>query len=570
MLTHIHISHFAIVDQLEVSFPSQMSALTGETGAGKSIIVDALGFALGDRADSMFVRHGQDKATINVSFDISDRPAIADWLESRDLDTGEDECQIRRIIAREGPSRGYINANPVPMQLLRELGEQLVDIHGQHEHQSLLKVDAQRDLLDAFGGHEAERGEVTLLYRRWRQARKSLDELSGDARDHETRVELLGYQLDELHSLALADGELQALDKEHDRLANASHLMESGQQLVHGLLEADVAVVATLERYVAQLNDLAQHHDGFGKVAETLNDAAIAAQEAARELRQQVDGLEQDPARLTEVEQRLVLIHDLARKHHVPAKELPEIRRRLEQQLADLLNAEGRVQELRQEIEQAEKQYKKVSATLTKKRLKAAKALSASVTGNMQELGMSGGRFEIQISENDNDTMTAAGVDRIEFVVSANPGQPLKPLNKVASGGELSRISLAIQVISAANVQVPTLIFDEVDVGIGGGVAEIVGRQLRRLSDNAQILCVTHLPQVASQAKTHYVVSKQADREETTTMVSMLDEPQRQHEIARMLGGVEITNQTLAHAAEMIQLGQKTQEQKQRKCKKTG
>ncbi|GMR08990.1 MAG: DNA repair protein RecN [Gammaproteobacteria bacterium] len=564
MLTHIHISHFALVDQLEVSFSSQMSALTGETGAGKSIIVDALGFALGDRADSMFVRHGQDKATISVSFNISDRPAIASWLESRDLDA-DDECQIRRIIAREGPSRGYINGNPVPMQLLRELGEQLVDIHGQHEHQSLLKVDAQRDLLDAFGGHEAERGEVTLLYRRWRQARKSLDELSGDARSHETRVELLGYQLDELHSLALADGELQALDKEHDRLANASHLMESGQQLVHGLLEADVAVVTTLERYVAQLNDLAEHDDGFGKVAVTLNDAAIAALEAAKDLRQRVDGLEQDPARLSEVEQRLVLIHDLARKHHVAAKELPEITRHLEQQLADLLNAEGRVQQLRQEIEQSERQYKEISATLTKKRLKAAKTLSASVTDNMQQLGMSGGRFEIRIGENDNDTMTAAGVDRIEFVVSANPGQPLKPLNKVASGGELSRISLAIQVISAASVQVPTLIFDEVDVGIGGGVAEIVGRQLRRLSDNAQILCVTHLPQVASQAQTHYVVSKQADAEETTTMISMLDEPQRQQEIARMLGGVEITEQTLVHAAEMIQLGQK-----QRKHKKAG
>jgi DNA repair protein RecN (Recombination protein N) len=566
MLNHIHISNFAIVDKLELDFSSGMSALTGETGAGKSIVVDALGFALGDRADSGFVRHGADRAEISVTFDIHGCRAIQDWLLEQDMDA-DDECLLRRVIGSDGRSRAYINGSQVPVQVLRELGDMLVDIHGQHEHQSLLKSDMQRALLDSYGQHQQALDAVREDYIRWRDAQRNLENLSGSERDHASRTELLGYQLDELKTLGLQQGEVEQLDQEHKRLANANRSLETGQKVYFALAEDESSLVNKLEEFVSDLSELSRFDERFNDIAELLNVAAMQGQDAARAMRQVLENTELDPQRLQEVEQRISVIHELARKHKVTARELMDVQQRIAQELDDLKNAEGRIRELQAVISQAEKDYHLHAAELKKLRLKSGRHLARAVTDNMQLLGMPGGVFDITFHDLPVDRLSAGGTEKVEFVVTANPGQPAKPLTKVASGGELSRISLAIQVISAANVQVPTMIFDEVDVGIGGGVAEVVGEQLHALSGNTQVICVTHLAQVACQAGHHFMVSKLASSNVTQTQIRRLSADERVQEIARMMGGKEITEQTLAHADEMIA---RAQTSRKKKGKRTG
>ncbi len=554
MLRNIHIRHLAVVDELNLDLQAGMTVLTGETGAGKSILIDALSLALGDRADSGVIRAGQARAEISADFDLSGLTAISDWLREQELDD-DGQCLIRRTINRDGPSKGYINGRPVPMQSLRELGERLVDIHGQHAHQSLLRRDAQRQALDACAGHQKLLDSVAGEYRKWRELRERLDQLSASRAQREDRLELLRHQVQELQELALASEELTALEEEHDRLANLNQLREGSQQVLQLLIESeDSALADTLERAASELERLQGFDARLKNIVQTVRDAAIQTSEAGHELRDYLEGLSLDPERLAEIDQRLGLIHDLSRKHQVSPQELPALQQQLEAELAALEDADVALDATAHELAACESAYRGAADKLRSSRQRAAKKLSKAVTENMHRLGMKDGRFEIELAPLDD--YTAHGMERVAFLVSANPGQPPQPLAKVASGGELARISLAIQVITVGTGSIPTLIFDEVDVGIGGGIAEIVGRLLRDLGRERQVLCVTHQPQVASLAHQHLQVRKQSDKKATSTVVVPLRSDERVEEIARMLGGLEITEQTRSHAQEMIDRGQ--------------
>jgi len=552
MLTHIHIRNFAIIDELDLDLADGMTALTGETGAGKSIVVDALGLALGDRADSAVVRHGAAKAEISASFDIAALPAARAWLDDNDLEA-EDECLLRRVIAHDGRSKIYINGSPSTLQLVRELGNHLVDIHGQHEHQSLLRRDLQRALLDDYAGNDTLRTQVAESYGRWKSLRTRLDSLTLAGDERQARVELLRFQVRELEALKLEADEYEQLSEEHARLAHAGRLLETAEQGYAALYDADEQSLHTLLGH--QLHALAEAaglDPALKEPLELVNSAQIQLREAADALRHYADALDLDPERLAFVDERLGLIHDLARKHRVRPEELGAHYQRLAEELAELDGQGYDIEALERDLASAESAYREAAEKLRASRIKAARELNKGVTEAMQGLGMEGGHFEIAVSP-DEERYAAHGLDEVEFQVSANPGQPIQALAKVASGGELSRISLAIQMIAARSVTVPTLIYDEVDTGIGGAVAEVVGRQLRRLGKDRQVLCVTHLPQVAAQAHHHLQVAKRKGRDSTQTRIETLRDSRRIEEIARMLGGVELTAQTLAHAEEMIQ-----------------
>jgi len=554
MLRNIHIRHLAVVDELSLDLGPGMTALTGETGAGKSILLDALGLALGDRADSGVIRTGADRAEISAEFDIGGQGEVAAWLRENDLDD-DGQCLLRRTVGRDGRSRGYINGRPVPMQSLRELGEHLVDIHGQHAHQSLLRSGAQREALDAYAGHPMLVAAVADEYQRWRALRERLDSLQASHAQREDRLELLRYQVDELQTLQLDADELQHLAEEHDRLANLNQLREGSQSILAALTENDDGALADgLEHAGAELERLQAFDPSLAEVVQMVREAAVQASEAGHELRRYLEGLNLDPQRLAEVDQRLGLIHDLARKHQIKPEALPTHLEMLEDELAALEGAGVALEETTQALAACESAYATAAEKLGASRRRAAKRLARAVSENMQRLGMLEGRFEIDLTE--QTAFSANGGERVAFLVSANPGQPPQPLAKVASGGELARISLAIQVITVSSGRIPTLIFDEVDVGIGGGIAEIVGRLLRQLGEERQVLCVTHQPQVACLAHQHLLVRKQTDKRSSITEVKPLDNEGRIAEIARMLGGLEMTKQTLSHAREMIERGQ--------------
>ncbi len=553
MLNTIRIRDFAIINELEVNLATGMSALTGETGAGKSILIDALSLALGDRADAGVVRVNCKRAEIAASFNITELPDVIAWLDENDLDDGED-CLIRRTIAAEGRSKGFINGSPVPMQSLRALGELLIDIHGQHEHQSLLRNDEQRRLLDDFASHAELLNTLSKHYQAWRAANDEYKRLSSAAKDRDAQLELLRYQVNELDTLAPQANEYDDINIEHARLANVSRLQTTAHQLLESLEDReDNAASTVIARAVSELDELRDVDGQLGELSDGLNGALAEIQEAVSGLRSYLSSIDADPARLQEVETRIGVLLDFARKHHIKPEQLPEKHQQLQEELDNLEHAETRLEGLQEDIAAKLANYNKLAKKLTSSRTKQASLLSKKVTEHMQELGMPGGRFEIELESRNADSPSALGMEKIVFIVSANPGQPAKALNKVASGGELSRISLAIQVVLADNVHIPTLIFDEVDVGIGGGVAEIVGSRLRALAENRQVLCVTHLAQVAAQAHSHLQVSKMRGKDSTGTEIKTLDETGRGQEIARMLGGIEITKQTLAHAEEMIE-----------------
>ncbi|HLA74321.1 MAG TPA: DNA repair protein RecN [Gammaproteobacteria bacterium] len=556
MLTHIDIRDVAIVERLELELDAGMTVLTGETGAGKSILIDALNLALGDRADAGVIRHGCERAEVTASFDIRSLAAAQAWLQEHDIEV-DDTCLLRRSITREGRSKGFINGSAVPMQSLRELGELLVDIHGQHEHQSLLRADMQRQLLDDYAGHGALLNDISMAYQCWNTASRQLQDLNRAAAERSTRLDMLRYQVRELEALNLGETELDELNEEHARLANASKLIEACHVALQNLSEnEDASALSLLAHSVRELEQLEQFDKRLAAANELLASASIQIQEGAAELRRYVDNMELDPQRLQWIEQRLGSVYELARKHRITPDELPARLGLLSDELAELDNADIRLGQLQDEIAAAEKDYKQRAAQLSASRAQAACDLEQRVSKAMQQLSMAGGRFAVSLEPVAEQQLSATGMERVEFLVSANPGQPLKALNKVASGGELSRISLAIQVITAQSGRIPTLIFDEVDVGIGGGVAEIVGQQLRSLSQSRQVLCVTHLPQVAAQGHHHIQVSKQTHKDITKVILDTLSETERRDEIARMLGGVKITDQTLAHAEEMLQHAQ--------------
>ena len=559
MLNHITIKNLAVVDSLELELNSGLTVLTGETGAGKSILIDALGLVLGDRAEAAAVRYGAERADIAAEFDIYN-PLVEQWLKDNELydsDNKPDEetvCLIRRTINAKGRSRGFINGQPVPLQKLRELGEKLVNIHGQNTHQALLKTEEQRLLVDNFAELNPLRKDVDQCYRQWKKKSSAYQQLQQDTTERNDRLDLLRFQVQELDELELQDNELKGLEEEHSRLSNASRLIETSQSVNIQLVDDEQNSISHQINYcINALDDLTKIDNSLMPVSEMLNNALIQIDEAGSELRHYVDSLELDPQRLQWLDSRIGSIYDLSRKHRVETELLYNHIETLRIELQHLEHADDHLENLLKEVEACKDNYFSLTKTLTQKRIKAAGLLAQQVTGHIHELGMEHCVFEIRVSAIDSELPQLHGMESIEFYVSTNAGQPLRPLSKVVSGGELSRISLAIQVVTAQFSNIPTLIFDEVDVGIGGGIAEMVGNKLRLLGHSAQILCVTHQAQVASQAHQHLNVYKQTEKDNTSTHINPLDEEQRIEELSRMMGGIKITEQTRSHAREMLQ-----------------
>ncbi|BBP85557.1 DNA repair protein RecN [Pseudomonas tohonis] len=552
MLVHLSVHNYAIVEHLDLELAGGMSVITGETGAGKSIMLDALGLTLGDRADSGVVRPGADKADILASFDLHDIPEARTWLAERDLDN-DGPCILRRVITAEGRSRAYINGTPCPQGDLKTLGELLIDIHSQHEHQSLLKLDTHRRLLDEFAGASELARQVQLAAQRWKQTRQELERLSRSGEEQRARHQLLSYQLEELENLALGDCELDQLEQEHKNLSNAESLLAGCRQVLDMCSESDAGNV--LSALTSSLNRLTAFNTQQGAIAEAVNllaSAQIQVEEAVGEINRFIDHFDADPQRQQQLEERLDTIYTLARKHRVHPSELASLQQSLLEEIEALNADDEAVERLTEELASYTRHYQAKAGELSKLRGKSAGKLAKAVEAEMQRLGMPGGRFTIELHPIQSQDPQANGLEQVEFLVSANPGQPLKALAKVASGGELSRISLAIQVITAQTSRVPTLVFDEVDVGIGGPTAEVVGQLLRRLGERGQVLTVTHLPQVAAQGHNHLFVHKVRGSKETRTAVTNLTEAARIEEIARMLGGLDLTEESIAHARKMV------------------
>lgn len=550
MLTHLHIRNFAIIDSIEIELQQGMTVLTGETGAGKSILLDALGLLLGDRADSAQLREGAEKADISALFSIEDNPAALAWLAANELDDNG-ECLIRRTISRDTRSRGYINGQVAPLQLLRTLGEMLVDIHGQHEHQLLMRKATQRELLDAYAGNNPLLDKLAVNYRALQRIDEQLDALeeSGSAAG---QMDMLQYQLDELEQLDLSATHINAIEQEHKRMSNAGRLLGDCQSTLEALYEGDHALHSQLAAMQHTIGVLCGLDPALDAVSKTLGDAAINCNEAAIELRDYLARIELDDNRLAMLEQTLTTLHSLSRKHKTTPERLAETREKLASQLALLASADHNREQLAAQRVQLIDSYNSIDKALSHARHEGGAKLGEEISAHMQALGMSGGLFSVAISSTQRDKPGLYGSDDITFMVSANPGQSPKALTKVASGGELSRISLALQLVASKYKSSATLIFDEVDGGIGGAVAETVGRQLRKLSAQAQVMCVTHLPQVASQGNAHFVVSKRSDGEHTRVHIQLLDATEKVEEIARMLGGISITEQSRSHAQEML------------------
>ncbi|WP_422422668.1 DNA repair protein RecN [Pseudomonas sp. GZD-222] len=552
MLVHLSVHNYAIVEHLDLELARGMSVITGETGAGKSIMLDALGLTLGDRADSGVVRPGADKADILATFDLGDIPEARTWLAERDLDN-DGPCILRRVITAEGRSRGYINGTPCPLGDLKALGELLIDIHSQHEHQSLLKSDTHRRLLDEYAGATDLARQVQLAAQRWRQTRQELERLSNSGDEQRAQHQLLSYQLEELDNLGLGENELEQLEQEHKNLTNAEALFGICRQVIDHCSENDSGNV--LNALTASLNRLTAVQNApkaLGEAATMIASAQIQVEEAVGELNRFLDNFDADPARLQQLEERLDSIYTLARKHRVHPTELASLQQRLMEELENLNANDESIERLGEELAAYARHYQDKAGELSALRGQAASQLAGAVELEIQRLGMPGGRFNIELRSNGNDELSPHGLEQVELLVSANPGQPLKGLAKVASGGELSRISLAIQVITAQTSRIPTLVFDEVDVGIGGPTAEIVGQLLRRLGERGQVLTVTHLPQVAAQGHHHLFVHKVRNSDATHTAVANLGKRERVEEVARMLGGIDLTKESLAHARKMV------------------
>ena len=553
MLESLQIKNFAIIDSLQLEFDDGMTALTGETGAGKSILLDALKLVAGDRAESDSIRNGEEKAEISAHFNLDACPAAQQWLVENEMQA-DGECLIRRLLMANGRSKAFINGSNATLVQLRQLCDQLIDIHGQHEHQSLQKPQVQRELLDAFIADSQLLKQLSDKHAGYRELERRLQQAQSGAQQREQRVDLLCLYSDELNQLDLGDAEFESLQLEYRRLSNAGQLIEKVGSVIELLYEnEDHSVQSALSLCDHQLAELVELDQGLTPSQELINAALIQVEETTNELRAYIDRIELDDERLEWLNQRIASVQDLARKHRVEISALPELTRQFNEELQQLNSGAFDLEAIRAELEKAEQDYLFSAHELSHRRETTAKGLSDQISGIMQELGMEGGRFSIEVQQNtDASAYRASGIDTISYLVSANPGQPLKSLARVASGGELSRISLAIQVIMSESSQIPSLIFDEVDSGVGGGIAEIVGKKLRLLGADRQVFCVTHLPQVASQAHHHYRVEKLRDKGNTTTAVVLLDDIERREEIARMLGGVTITEQTRAHASEMI------------------
>lgn len=552
MLIALSVRNLAVVEDLSLLFEPGMTSLTGETGAGKSMLVDALSLVLGDRADSNMVRHGAERAEIEAEFSLDDNPVLRQWLIAQELDD-EDHCHLRRTISRDGRSRGYINGRSVPLNLLREISVRSIDIHGQHAHQSLVRPQTQRELLDTVAQTRPLLDELKQAYREWQTLQQQLSSLEQHAEELAARRELLQYQVDELDNLALSDDSVRTLLQEQTQLANAAGLISAAEAGLHRIFDDEqLAAYDIISAALNELEKLADIEPRFAAAVEMLNAAVINLDEAATELRHFLDHAELDPQRLQQVESQLSQLHDLARKHQVEIEDLPAHYLKLSEELSSLSGMSLSRQQLAESVAQQEQRCRTLCEKIREKRLHAAGPLSHQITESIRLLAIPAGHIDIRVTPLAEDRFGEHGADQVQILVATNPGQPAGELAKVASGGELARISLAIQVVTAGKRSVPTLIFDEVDVGIGGGVAEIVGQHLRKLASSQQVLCITHLPQVAAQAHHQLQVSKKHLTDSTHIEVEKLDAAQRVEEIARMLGGVNLTEKTRSHAEEML------------------
>lgn len=554
MLHALQIRNLAIIDELNLELSPGFTVLTGETGAGKSILIDALGLITGSRGEAAMVRGGADKAEVSAEFDLPKDSPVWPWLQERELQE-ERECVVRRVIQADGRSRAFINGRPVAAADLRTIGEMLIEIFGQGESQTLMRSDTQRDLLDDYGRHGELCTAVAAASAEVHRIDRAIEDLRKAQNRDPEQLDYLRFQLRELEALALGEGELEALDAEHKRLANAGRLLDEGGQTQQLLYGGDSSIYDQLATAGSTLQGLVGVHAEFGEAASLVGSAQAQVREAADEVRRILDKLDLDPGRLEELEHRLTSIHDLARKHRVRAAELPGRLEQLKSELGGLEGAAEQLDKLGADRDRAMKAYRKKANQLSGERRASATRFAGEVTERIRELGMPNARFEITVESAERELPSPHGDDIIRYDFSANPGQPLRPLAKVASGGELSRISLALQVSLRRQGGAATMIFDEVDAGIGGGVAEIVGRQLRALGAQRQVLCVTHLAQVAAQGQQHFAISKEVSDGQTRTRVATLGNSGRVDELARMIGGEKITTATTALARDLLKAG---------------
>ena len=548
VLTHLSIRHLTLVDELELTFSPGMSVVTGETGAGKSIMLAALGLTLGNRADSSLVAPGADRAEINTGFDVSDNADALAWLDQKVLREG-DTCILRRVVHKDGHSRAFINGSAITLTELRELSEMLLDIHSQHEHQSLLKKESHRKLLDEYGGLTGLAVQVGELFAIISSLDDQLERIKAAADGRSARIQLLDYQAEELATLAVSEEETPGLEAEQKRLNSADVTLGKLVEVFRLCdRENDQGASSQTSRALSLLEAI--DDESIAPIRELLGDSLIQMDEAMRDLSSILNRFEADPARLTEVESRLGAIYEVARKHRVRPDDLPALAERMKKELDDLVNTDEQVGNLEAEVREARKHYDALAGKLSAARGETAQLLESEVSTQLQGLGMEGAVFRTSIEPSEDPARH--GRDDIEFLISTIPGNEPRPLARIASGGELSRISLAIQVTAAGAANTPTLVFDEVDVGVGGATAEVIGKLLRRLGADAQVICVTHLPQVAAQGHRHYVVNKSTGPDGASTSARELSEEEKIAEIARMLGGIEKTDQSLAHAASML------------------
>ena len=554
MLLSININNYTLVETLEIEFSVGTTAITGETGAGKSLVLDALGMALGDRADTGTIRHGKERAEITATYDIQGLKDANQWLENNDF-SADDQCILRRIYTVEGRSRGYINGQSCTMQQLQQLGEMLTDIHSQHEHQSLLRRETHRTLLDDYCNAADLASQVSEDYRAWYATHKKLSDLMMRSDELIARKDLLSFQVNELQQLDLDPSSLSTLEIEQQTLANAEQIMQESQSVLAICDQNEGFNVRDgLNRALSTLASLKHKPQALTNAQELLQSGLIQIEEATREIESHIDRFEADPQRLQQVEEQLAVIFQLARKHRVNADQLAETLTVLEAELQSLQDGGESIDALQQQLNLLASVYQASAQELSAIREQGAQAMAAEINAQLQKLSMEGAELIVHLSPVAADEYRASGLEDVEFVIATNPGQPHKPLAKIASGGELSRVSLAIQVVAASHSKIPTLVFDEVDVGIGGSTADIVGQLLKTLGDRGQVISVTHQPQVAAHAHHHYRASKIVEANSAESLMVALDRQQRVDELARMLGGAQVTDQTLSHASELLSL----------------
>lgn len=553
MLIQLQIRHFAIVKELTIDFQSAMTAITGETGAGKSIALDALGLCLGDRAEASMVRAGADKAEISAVFDVKQNAPAQNWLKEHELEVDDNhDCILRRTLSKEGRSKAYINGAPVPLSSLKHLAPLLVNIHGQHEHQLLSQPEHQLTLLDQYANHSLQLETLQNHWRSWQKLIREQRQLTQQAEQTKARQELIRYQVSELQEFALQEGEFEQIEQDHQRQANASSLRDESDFGINCLYDGEhnnaySLVQAVIERLGAQ----ASIDNQLQPIVSMLNDASVQIEEAVRELRHYHDAIDIDPSELEILDRRMSQAMQLAKKHQVSPQQLPALEASLKSELRSIDACNDKAEQMGEVIRKAESDYLKAAGIVSDNRKKAARDLSKSISASMQQLNMAAAKFEVNMVSNPSQA-SLKGIDNVQFLVSTNPGQPMQTLQKVASGGELSRISLAIQVITANRANTPTLMFDEVDVGVSGPTASTVGRLLRQLGSTNQVICVTHLPQVAAKAHQQMRVEKIHSKDSTHTNMILVQGEERVIELARLLGGDEVSEKALANAQDLL------------------